>query len=170
MTKKQVTKQEFKTYRDEKHRYMICQNSISNGKYWNGKLCDVWSKVGEQTTASLCWKCTMSLCASPEVGVSYKPSGRPRGWQFMKEYVDEQGNVFHKGVEQPQLKGTLSATVIDNTDKKKLSKKEKEELRNEILVQISMLRGEVKKATLKKDINNGTRSIRKLERQLKKIK
>ena len=170
MAKKQVTKHDFKSYRDGKYRYMICRNSVPDGRFWNGKLCTEWSKVSENATAVLCWKCTSASCSAPDIGSGYKPSGKPRGWQFMKEYVDEQGNVFHKGVEQPQLKGTLSATVIDNTDKKKLSKKEKEELRNEILVQISMLRGEVKKATLKKDINNGTRSIRKLERQLKKIK
>ena len=33
-------------------------------------------------------------------------TGRPC-WHFMNEYVDKDGNVFHKGKEQPELKGTL---------------------------------------------------------------
>jgi hypothetical protein len=28
---------------------------------------------------------------------SYKPTGRPAGWHFMNEFVDKDGNVFHKG-------------------------------------------------------------------------
>ena len=31
---------------------------------------------------------------------------KPRGWQFMNEFVDSGGNVYHKGKLQPHLKGT----------------------------------------------------------------
>ena len=48
----------------------------------------------------------------------YKSTGRMRGWQFMKEFVDVQGNVFHKGKEQPKLKGTLKPTEPKPTKKK----------------------------------------------------
>jgi hypothetical protein len=169
MAKKQVVKREWKTRTSNKKKFMICQNSEPNGKYWQDKLCNDWSEVGERTTAVLCWKCTMSLCAPPEVGSGYKSSGKPRGWQFMKEFVDEQGNVYHKGIEQPSLKGTLPTTTIEVSDKKKLSKKEKEELKEQILLQIAMIRGQVKKATLKKDISKGTKELKKLERRLKKV-
>jgi len=37
---------------------------------------------------------------------------KPRGWHFMNEFVDSEGNVYHKGVEQPELKGTLTPTII----------------------------------------------------------
>ena len=37
---------------------------------------------------------------------------KPRGWHFMAEFVDSEGNVYFKGVEQPELKGTLSPTII----------------------------------------------------------
>ena len=40
-----------------------------------------------------------------------EPTGRPAGWHFMKEFVDKWGNVFHKGVEQPDLKGTRPVTL-----------------------------------------------------------
>ena len=59
---------------------------------------------------------------------SYKPTGRPAGWHFMNEFVDKDGNVFHKGKEQPKLKGTLPPTKI------KAKKKTKRRTKDEILV------------------------------------
>ena len=58
----------------------------------------------------------------------YKPTGRPAGWHFMNEFVDKDGNVFHKGVEQPKLKGTLKPTKV------KIKKKTKRRTKDEILV------------------------------------
>ena len=46
-------------------------------------------------------------------------TGRPSGWQWMKEFVDKDGNVFHKGKEQPNLKGTLPPTKVKPRKKKK---------------------------------------------------
>ena len=46
-------------------------------------------------------------------------TGRPAGWHFMNEYVDKDGNVFHKGKEQPDLKGTLKPTKVKPRKKKK---------------------------------------------------
>lgn len=34
---------------------------------------------------------------------------RPRGWSLKAVYVDPDGTVFHKGVEQPELKGTIAS-------------------------------------------------------------
>ena len=42
---------------------------------------------------------------------AYKPTGRPAGWHWMKEFVDKDGTVFHFGKEQPKLKGTLKRTL-----------------------------------------------------------
>ena len=69
-------------------------------------------------------------------------SGRPAGWHFMNEFVDKNGNVFHKGVEQPKLKGTLSPTKI------KPAKKTKRRTKEEIL----LARNAEKKAALKKAV------------------
>tara|TARA_B100000902_G_scaffold317945_1_gene309742 strand:+ start:3338 stop:3766 length:429 start_codon:yes stop_codon:yes gene_type:complete len=69
-------------------------------------------------------------------------SGRPAGWHFMNEFVDKDGNVFHKGVEQPKLKGTLSPTKI------KPAKKTKRRTKEEIL----LARNAEKKAALKKAV------------------
>jgi len=35
----------------------------------------------------------------PEEKKSYRPTGRPAGWHWMAEFVDKDGNVFHRGKE-----------------------------------------------------------------------
>ena len=67
-------------------------------------------------------------------------TGRPSGGHFMNEFVDKDGNVFHKGKEQPKLKGTLPPTKI------KPKKKAKRRTKDEIL----LARHEKKKKVLKK--------------------
>ena len=57
---------------------------------------------------------------------TYQPTGRPAGWHFMNEFVDADGNVFHKGKEQPKLKGTLPPTKIEA--KKKTKRRTKEQI------------------------------------------
>ena len=69
-----------------------------------------------------------------------EPTGRPAGWHFMKEFVDKWGNVFHKGVEQPDLKGTRPVTL--SKAKKKILRRTKEE--------ILIARDKEKKAALRK--------------------
>ncbi len=58
---------------------------------------------------------------------SYKPTGRPAGWHWMAEFVDKDGNVFHKGVEQPKLKGTLKPTKV-KPPKKKTKRRSKDQI------------------------------------------
>ena len=44
----------------------------------------------------------------------------------MNEFVDKDGRVFHKGKEQPDLKGTLKPTKVKaRKKKKKLTEEEK---------------------------------------------
>ena len=74
---------------------------------------------------------------------SYKPTGRPAGWHFMAEFVDKDGNVFHRGKEQPKLKGTLPPTKV-----KPPKKKVKRRTKDEILV----AKYNEKKAILKKEL------------------
>ena len=68
-------------------------------------------------------------------------TGRPAGWHFMNEFVDKDGNVFHKGKEQPKLKGTLKPTKV-KPPKKKAKRRSKEEM--------LLARHEQKKQVLKK--------------------
>ena len=40
-----------------------------------------------------------------------KSTKKPRGWHWKAEFVDSEGNVYHMGVEKPELKGTLPPTI-----------------------------------------------------------
>ena len=90
--------------------------------------------VGEEATSVVCNRCLSGQLFEkfPETEdvfkAEYKPTGRPAGWHFMNEFVDKDGNVFHKGKEQPKLKGTLEPTKV------KVKKKVKRKTKNEILV------------------------------------
>ena len=102
------------------------------GQRWlQCKSCYEYQKVDNDAKAITCSRCTMinALKRKPmnEFFKSVKPkTGRPAGWHFMNEFVDKDGNVFHKGKEQPDLKGTLEPTKVKPPKKrKKLSEDEK---------------------------------------------
>ena len=99
--------------------------------------------VGELATKVTCSWCVFGMVGFPEEPKStYKPTGRPAGWHWMAEFVDADGNVFHRGKEQPKLKGTLPPTKVK--PKKKIKRRSKEE--------ILIARAAEKKAELKKAI------------------
>ena len=68
-------------------------------------------------------------------------TGRPAGWHWMAEFVDKDGTVYHRGKEQPKLKGTLSPTEVK--PKKQTKRRSQEE--------ILLARQAEKKAALKKE-------------------
>ena len=102
-----------------------------NGQRWlQCKYCYDYRKVDEGTSAITCGNCVVKidLIKFPETAIKTqkKKTGRPAGWHFMNEYVDKDGNVFHKGKEQPDLKGTLKPTKVKpRKKKKKLTEDEK---------------------------------------------
>ena len=107
---------------------------IENGqKHMQCKSCYDYRPVDDNIVSFTCSKCTMirTLKRMPleEMVPSLKKkktSGRPAGWHFMNEFVDKDGNVFHKGKEQPELKGTLKPTKVKpRKKKKKLTEDEK---------------------------------------------
>lgn len=100
-------------------RYMTCQNSQPTSKYFKGRCCYEEVLVDDNTKAVLCWKCTAMMAPPPE---EKKPSGYPRGWKFMVEFVDKEGNVYHKGELQETLFGTLPPTEIKESTKQRKKK------------------------------------------------
>ena len=62
----------------------------------------------------------------------------------MNEFVDKDGNVFHKGKEQPKLKGTLKPTKVKPPKKRKTKRRTKQ--------QMLLARNKEKKAALKKAV------------------
>ena len=99
--------------------------------------------IGETATKVTCSVCTMMLVGLPEEPKQKVSTGRPAGWHFMAEFVDKDGNVFHKGKEQPKLFGTLKPTKV-KPPKKKVKRRSKEE--------ILLARNAEKKAALKKAV------------------
>ena len=85
-------------------------------------------------------RAVMGMVGLPKEKPKRVSSGRPAGWHFMNEFVDKDGRVFHKGKEQPDLKGTLPPTKI--VPKKKTKRRTKEE--------ILIARDKEKKAALRK--------------------
>ena len=109
------------------------------------KKCGRWvENVGDDTTSAICSYCVIGMVGIPEDKPSYIPTGRPAGWHFMNEFVDKDGNVFHKGVEAKQLKGTLPPTKVKPKKKTKTKRRTKE--------QILIDRHNKKKAALKKAV------------------
>jgi len=132
---------EYHSYTEGSIRYMSCMT------------CGHYTVVGDSATGVRCSNCVMKTMMNQyplEESKSYKPTGRPAGWHWMNEFVDVDGNVFHKGKEQPKLKGTLKPTVV------KPRKKTKRRTRNQILLGIDAERkSELKKAVQKqKDFLN----------------
>ena len=125
------------TFKEEGITYMQCKKCLSN-----------YVSVSDDAVSVTCSTCTMRIQLNkyPETlpkSWNKKPTGRPAGWHFMNEFVDKDGNVFHKGKEQPKLKGTLPPTKI-KPPKKKPKRRSKE--------QILLDRHNEKKAALKKAV------------------
>ena len=95
-------------------------------RYMQCKHCYDYIEVNTNIVAVTCYKCTAIKCLQHTSLEDMVPSlkqksssGKPPGWHFMKEFVDKDGNVFHKGKEQPELKGTLKPTKVKPRKKKK---------------------------------------------------
>ena len=106
--------------------------------------CGRWvDNIGDNVVKVTCPLCVLMAVGLPEEKKSYTPTGRPPGWHFMSEFVDKDGNVFHKGKEIKKLKGTLPPTKV-KPPKKKVKRRSKE--------QILIDRHNEKKAALKQAV------------------
>ena len=107
-------KQEWMSFHEDGKRYMQC------------KVCkSEYVQTGEDAVAVTCSSCVTRITTAQMTLEDFYPShykkssGRPPGWHFMKEFVDKKGSVFHKGKEQPELKGTLKPTKVKPIKRKK---------------------------------------------------
>ena len=101
------------------------------------------ANVSEDSVSVIGSRAVMGMVGMPDEPKQKVSTGRPAGWHFMNEFVDKDGNVFHKGKEQKKLKGTLPPTKV-----KPAKKKAKRRTKQEILV----ARQAEKKAALKKAV------------------
>ena len=100
-------------------------------RYMQCKHCYDYRPVSEGIVAVICSNCVTKIQLNkfpntlPKSHFK-KSTGRPPGWHFMNEFVDKDGNVFHKGKEQPDLKGTLKPTKVKPPKKRKKKDKTNE--------------------------------------------
>ena len=134
---------EYHSYTEGSIRYMSCMT------------CGHYTVVGDSATGVRCSNCVMKTMMNQypvEESKSYKPTGRPAGWHWMTEFVDVDGNVFHRGKEQPKLKGTLKPTVVKPTKTKRKKRRTKQQM---LLAIDAERKSELKKAVKKqKDFLN----------------
>ena len=116
---KNLKKNGFKSFKPERHSYV----DNDGQKHMQCKFCCEYQKVDDNigyiTCSSCVTKIDMIKYPNSFQTKQYKPTGRPAGWHWMAEFVDKDGNVFHKGKEQPKLKGTLKPTKVKQPKKKK---------------------------------------------------
>lgn len=108
---------------------MECMRKDAEEQYVICYICDITPMtISADAVRGICWRCTQARCGPPEALLKKKPKvKRQRGWHFLAEYVDSEGNVYHKGVEQKELKGTLPPTPEPEPKKKTFKDKKKEE-------------------------------------------
>ena len=105
---------EYMSFHEDGKRFMQCKHCKSE-----------YVQTGEEAGAVTCSRCVTRITTSQMTLEDFFPSmkikktGRPAGWHWMNEFVDKKGNVFHKGKEQPELKGTLSPSKVKPRKKKK---------------------------------------------------
>lgn len=124
-------------------------------------VCGVEIKVSPDVAKVLCATCIAEFSAAVEPpSQKKKKPGYPKGWRFMKEFVHEDGTVYHRGVEQPELKSTKTPTTI--VEKPKVSKRQRESEKQSLIEEYASL-----KKRLKTEKRKGTR--KKIEIRLNKI-
>lgn len=102
-------------------KWILCENNKPDSKYWQGARCHEEVLVDDHSTKAWCWKCVARMVP---IETPKPKTGYPRGWKFMAEFVDKDGNVYHKGELQPDLFGSKPATPIKEI-KKPVRKKKK---------------------------------------------
>lgn len=130
------------------------------------KGCGVEKEASISVTGYTCYECVIYAWDPADAPKSKKPTGYPKGWKFMKQFVHKNGTVYLRGVEHPDLKDTLPSTLIKVREKDPRSKAQKVQDQQDLLVQINELRKQIKKearTTYKRKIEI---QIKKLEKQL----
>ena len=122
--------------------------------------------VASEAEWVICWECIAEDMAKSYPVKSQKKTaeGFPKGWRFMKEFVHGDGTVYHKGIEQPQLKGTLEPSVF--TAKVKKTKAQKAQEKQDLMKQYAELKKLFKKESRKTELKKIESKLKKIQKQL----
>ena len=122
--KKKIELKRSKRHEAIKMRTITCEGGDVTSKWYSGRNCNEKIRVMEGIVSATCWKCVASKIPGPQLNEKNVATGFHRGWKFFKEFVHEDGRVFHKGEEQSSLRGTLPPTEIKPVVNKPRKKKE----------------------------------------------
>lgn len=125
--------------------------------------CGVECKTSDNVESVICHYCVNEMIAPSQSTIAKKKVGYPKGWRFMNEFVHIDGTVYHKGVEQPELKGKRTATPI--VEKPKKTKKQKEQEKMSLMDEYAALKKKLKtekRKTIRKKIELRLSKLSKL--------
>jgi hypothetical protein len=104
----------------------------------------------------ICWRCAL-IQVEKQFPTKISEPKKPKeegfivGWKFMKQFVHKDGRVFQKGIEIPELNGTLPPTdVLALKEERKKNKVGKEERKTKRLVKQFAKKQKAKKRKVKK--------------------
>jgi hypothetical protein len=116
-------------------KYIACDGSKPTSKYYPGFDCMETLRVTENVVYAVCWKCLARKMPAPEQKKTTN-TGFPRGWKFMNEFVHESGKVYKKGVEAPELFGSLPPTEIKEYEPRKKKETLDDKIQKEFIKKI----------------------------------
>ncbi len=119
-------------------------------------------KCDQKAESVICHECVNDSMRAYEPPVKRKLVGYPKGWRFMKEFVHADGTVYFRGVEQPELRGTMVATVI--VAKPKKTKQQKKEEKAAAVAEYAKLKKLLKKETRKTHIKKLESKMNRLQK------
>jgi len=122
--KKKIELKRAKKHEAIKMKTVTCEGGDTMSKWYSGRDCNEKLRVMDNIVSAVCWKCVAAKIPGPQLNEKNIATGFPRGWKFFKEFVHEDGRVFHKGEEQTELRGTLKPTEIKPIINKPRKKKE----------------------------------------------
>lgn len=128
------------------------------------RVCGAIMYVNTNAESVICSDCVNEMQLTYHTPVKKKQVGYPKGWRFMKEFVHVDGTVYHKGVERPDLKGTLEPTPI--IEKPKKTKQQKKEEKKNAMLEYSKLKKELKREKRKTYIKKIESKLKKLQKQI----
>jgi len=109
-------------------------------RHWLTCKCGREVECDSDTIEIVCWECATKLAPPAEnllrplADIKAERDAKaqfPAGWKFMKVFVLKDGTVYERGVENPELKGTLPPTDVDALKKER--KKNKKGLKQKLI-------------------------------------
>ena len=165
MARKRVSKTNRKAARKENYKKLLNTEKLISLKCRNSECGRTVHNCHPDTISVLCPICTCML--APIEQKETKSKGYLRGWKLMKEFIHSDGTVYHFGVEQPELKGTIEPTDVDAIK----AKQKETRIKNK---KLKAERAKRKEERLLKQYQKGQKEraakIKKKEKDMKELK